>query len=293
MYRVESHMAEKINLRIIEGRGLNRNIQEVTWGGSRLAVQAWGMLFLCFTTAVEYASAQTSSPIPALDTIIARMAQARNENQSRFRPYVVTRDYKLSDKEKSNTRAQVVADVSFVPPNSKNYSIQQTSGMGLGEFIVRRMLASESEITKDTSSTEISRDNYDFRFLREEEANAQRCYVVELVPRRKDRHLLRGNVWVDAKTYLIHRTEGEPAKTLSWWLRDVRIALLYGDVGGMWLQTALEATATVRIFGEYTVVSHDVKYQLNEVVVAARPKQALDAGPVRSPWIATALGAAR
>jgi hypothetical protein len=98
---------------------------------------------------------------------------------------------------------------------------------------------------------------------------------------------------VDAKTYLIHRTEGEPAKTLSWWLRDVRIALRYEDVSGMWLQTALEATATVRILGPYTMVSHDVKYQLNEVVIAARPKQALHADPVRSPWIATALGATK
>ena len=93
-------MAEKINFPIIEGRGLNRNIQEVRWIFSRLAVQASWLLFLCLATAVEYASAQTGSPIPALETIIARMAQARNENQSRFRPYVVTRDYKLSDTEK-------------------------------------------------------------------------------------------------------------------------------------------------------------------------------------------------
>jgi hypothetical protein len=234
------------------------------------------LLFLCLVTAVEYASAQTGSPIPALETILARMAQARAENQARFRPYVVTRDYKLSDTEKDKTRAQVVADVSFVPPNSKNYSIQQTSGMGLGEFIVRRMLASEAEITKDYSATDISADNYDFRFLREEQVDGPRCYVLELVPRRKDKHLLRGNIWVDAKTYLIRRSEGEPAKTLSWWLRDVRIALRYGDVGGMWLQTALEATARVRILGQYSMVSRDVKYQINEIVVAAGSKQALN-----------------
>jgi hypothetical protein len=242
---------------------------------------------------VEYASAQTGSPIPALETILARMAQARAENQTRFRPYVVTRDYKLSDTENAKTRAQVVADVSFVPPNSKIYSIQQTSGMGLGEFIVRRMLASEAEITKDYSATDLSADNYDFRFLREEEVDGSRCYVLELVPRRKDKHLLRGNIWVDAKTYLIRRGEGEPGKSLSWWLRDVRIALRYGDVGGMWLQTALEATASVRILGPYTMVSRDVKYQINEIVVAQRPEQAHKADPERISWITNSLGAAQ
>ena len=269
-------MAEKYNLPIFAGRGPDRTIREMRWLFSRLAVQASWLLFLCLATAVEYASAQTGSPIPALETILARMAQARAENQARFRPYVVTRDYKLSDTENDKTRAQVVADVSFVPPNSKNYSIQQTSGMGLGEFIVRRMLASEAEITKDYSATDLSADNYDFRFLREEQVDGPRCYVLELVPRRKEKHLLRGNIWVDAKTYLIRRSEGEPAKTLSWWLRDVRIALRYGDVGGMWLQTALEATARVRVLGQYSMVSRDVKYQINEIVAAASSKQALN-----------------
>jgi len=42
----------------------------------------------------------------------------------------------------------------------------------------------------------------------------------------------------------------------------------------MWLQTALEATATVRILGPHTMVSRDVKYQLGEEVVAGHPKVA-------------------
>ena len=282
-------MAETFKFPIYAGRDLERHIRGARWIVLRLVVQASWMLFLCLATAVEYASAQTGSLIPALDTIIARMAQARADNQARFRPYVVSRDYKLSDTDKAKTKAQVVADVSFVPPNSKQYAIQQTSGMGLGEFIVRRMLASEAEIAKDFSATDISPDNYDFRFLREEEVNGQHCYVLDLLPKRKDKHLLRGNIWVDAQTYLIHRSEGEPAKTLSWWLRDVRIAFRYGDVEGMWLQTALEATASVRILGQYMMVSRDVKYNINEIVVAGRSKQALNANPARISWIRAGL----
>ena len=268
-------MAEKINSQGRQCIGLDRKISEVRWICFRLAVQASWLLSLCLVTLVQYASAQTGNPMPTLESIIARMAQARDENKIRFRPYIVTRDYKLSDAVRYKPKAQVVADVSFVPPNFKKYAIQQASGLGLGEFIVRRMLASEAEITKDNRSTDISPDNYDFRFLREEEAGGQHCYVIELVPRRKDTHLLRGNIWVDAKTYLIHRTEGEPAKTLSWWLRDVRIVLLYGEVGGMWLQTTLEATASVRILGQYTMVSRDFKYEMGEFIAADRPKQTL------------------
>lgn len=197
------------------------------------------------------------------------MAQARVENRARLRPYIVTREYKLYGKERQATKSEVVADVTFVPPDSKEYTIQQINGSGLGKMIIGRMLEKEAEVTRDYGATDISPDNYDFRFLREEEASGQRCYVLELLPRRKDKNLLRGNIWVDANTYLLRRTEGQPAKAPSWWVRDVRIVLRYGDVGGMWLQTASEATARVRILGPCTMVSRDVKYKITELVADA------------------------
>ena len=163
----------------------------------------------------------------------------------------------------------MIADVAFVPPDSQKYTIQQTNGSGLGGMIVRRMLASEAEVTKDYASTDFSPANYGFRFIREEEISGRRCYMLELLPRRKDKHLLRGDVWVDASTYLPRRFEGELAKAPSWWVRDVRVAFIYGKVGGMWLQTASEASANVRILGRSRMVSRDVSYKLNEVVVAA------------------------
>ena len=102
---------------------------------------------------------------------------------------------------------------------------------------------------KITSPPTSRPDNYDFRFIREADVSGQRCYVLELLPRRKEKHLLHGDIWVDANTYLLRRFEGELAKTPSWWVRDVSVTFVYGDVGGMWLQTASEAAADVRILG--------------------------------------------
>jgi len=234
-----------------------------------LRQQTSWLLFLYSVAGMASASAQAGSTVPTVETIVARMAQARAENRARFCPYIVTRDYTLFGKEKEKTKSQVIAEVAFVPPDSKKYTIQQTSGSGLGGMIVRRMLANEAEVTKDYASTDFSPDNYGFRFIREEDVSGQRCYVLELLPRRKDKHLLRGDVWVDANTYLPRRFEGELAKAPSWWVRDVRVAFIYGKVGGMWLQTASEASANVRILGRSTMVSRDVSYKLNEVVVAA------------------------
>ncbi len=227
------------------------------------------LLFSHLVAVAACASAQTESTVPTVEAIVARMTRARAENRAHFRSYIVTRDYKLFGKERDRTKSQVIADVAFVPPDSKKFTIQQTNGSGLGGMIVRRMLASEAEVTKDYASSDFSPDNYGFRFIREEDVSGQHCYVLELLPRRKDIHLLRGNVWVDANSYLPRRFEGELAKTPSWWVRDVRVAFMYGKVGGMWLQTASEASANVRILGRSTMVSQDVRYKLNETVAAA------------------------
>jgi hypothetical protein len=236
--------------------------------------QAAWLLFLSLIAAMASASAQTGGTIPDAEAIAARMAQARAENRARLRPYIVTREYKLYDKERQATKSEVVADVTFVPPDSKEYTIQQIKGSGLGKMIIGRMLAKEAEVTRDYGATDISPDNYDFRFIREEAVSGQRCYVLELLRTRKDKNLLRGNIWVDANSYLLRRTEGQPAKAPSWWVRDVRIALRYGDVGGMWLQTASEATARVRILGPCTLVSRDVKYKITELVADGSSAQA-------------------
>ncbi|MGD1155829.1 MAG: outer membrane lipoprotein-sorting protein [Terriglobia bacterium] len=227
------------------------------------------LLLLYLVGAMASTSAQTGSSVPTAEAITARMAQARAENRARLRPYIVTRNYKLFGKEGSKAKSEVIADVAFVPPNSKKYTIQETNGSGLGQMIVRRMLANEAEVTKDYVSTDLSTDNYDFRFIREEDVSGQRCYVLELLPRRKEKHLLHGDIWVDADTYLLRRFEGETAKTPSWWVRDVSVTFVYGEVGGMWLQIASEAVANVRILGRSTMVSRDVKYKITELVADA------------------------
>jgi len=219
-------------------------------------------------------AAHVESAAPSAEIIIAQMMQARSENRARLRPYIVTRNYRLFGKEKQTARSEVVARVTFDPPGIKQFVIQQASGMGLGERIVRQMLEHETEIGRNNASTDLSPANYDFRYLREEVLGGRRCYVLEIIPRRNDKSLLRGQIWVDAVTYLLQRTEGEPARSPSWWLKDARLVLVYGNVGGMWLQTGSESSAEVRFLGRHTMLSRDVEYTMSTLAastgVAAR-----------------------
>jgi hypothetical protein len=55
----------------------------------------------------------------------------------------------------------------------------------------------------------------------------------------------------------------------SWWLKDVRIALLYASARGTWLQTVSEATANVRILGPSSVRWQDVSHQTKGIFPSA------------------------
>jgi hypothetical protein len=223
---------------------------------------AWSVLIF-LASAVACASAQTESPASS-ENIVARMTQAGEHNHIHFQPYVVTRAYRLFDKEAMIPTSEVIAELVFVPPYLKSYAIQHTHGTTMGESIVRRMLEGQMAFAKDSGSTDISKGNYDFWFIREEDVNGHHCYVLELLPRRKAKNLLHGNIWVDANTYLIQRVEGEPVKSSSWWLRDVRIVLLFGYVGEMWIQTSSESKADVRIVGQYKMISQDLSYKIDQ-----------------------------
>jgi hypothetical protein len=218
--------------------------------------------------AAANAMAQAGTPAPAVETIISRMEQARAENRAHLRRYQVTRDYQLFlGKETQKSKSEVIVDVTFVPPNSKKYVIEESRGGELGETVVRLMLASEAELLKNQIATDISKENYDFRFMGEQDLEYQTCFVLELLPRRKDKNLLRGTVWVDHLSYLVRRVEGEPAKSPSLWLHNLHIVLGYGDVSGMWLQTTLESTADVLLLGSHRMVSRDTGYQFAEIQV--------------------------
>jgi outer membrane lipoprotein-sorting protein len=235
---------------------------------------------LVYSIAVTCVSAQTQSRTPTNEEIVAQMAQAQGENRAHFGPYRVTRDYKFSKGDNHNpVKSRLIAEISVVPPNSKKYTIENPSGSLLEEKIVRKMLDGEVAFAKDSRPSDITPENYDFRLNREDQISGRRCYVLDLIPKRKSRNLLRGSIWVDAQNYLPLRVEGEPTQNPSWWVTDARIVLLYGYVGPMWLQTFSEATASVRIIGRSTMIWQDVRYQMGELTPGAELEIALKLNP--------------
>jgi hypothetical protein len=157
----------------------------------------------------------------------------------------------------------VVAEVDFRPPSRKDYKIQKSSGSNRGQEVVRRVLDREVEATSKghQARTALNRNNYDFTYIGETILDGQPCYLLGLNPRRKEKELISGKAWVDKHLFFVRQVEGDVAKTPSWWLRKVRVKLVFADLQGTWLQTSMEAVADVRLVGPHTLTSRVLDYR--------------------------------
>ncbi len=205
---------------------------------------------------------QRNAQSPDLKTIVEQMMAAQTENRVHVRPFVIRRGYLLLDKQ-AQQKASVVASITVLPPDNRHYQIESSNG-GVGEKVLRDILIRETEAPKDARRKELSLDNYDFQLLGQEQMDGRRCYLIALNPRREEKDLLRGKLWVDAETFNIHRVQGSLMKNPSWWIHDVQILMSFAEVDGMWLRTFTQAVANVRFKGKYVMESRDLEYHTIE-----------------------------
>ena len=224
---------------------------------------------LCVPMAAQNAAAgETQLSLPA---ILGKLSQAQAENHERIRAYIVTREYKLFNGDSNKADSQVMADVSFVPPSTKDFEITKSTGSGQGEKVVRKVLAHEQQMSGSWQQTALSADNYDFELLGTEVNDGRRCYVLNMKPKRDSKELIRGRAWVDSESFNVRKIEGELAKTPSWWVKRVQLSLQFDDVQGMWMQTSATASADVRMMGKKVLTARDVNYKTGAEIAAKHP----------------------
>jgi hypothetical protein len=189
---------------------------------------------------------------PDLNLILQRMEDVQHQDPAQSRAYTVTREYKVFRGYDQQPTSEVRAQINFVPPDMKTYKITQARWNSRGEKIVRELLDRETESAKKRRGSEISRMNYDFVFLRQERFGVIPEYVLRIVPKRKDKYLLRGQIWVDASTFHIRRIEGV---------------------------VSFDAIATVRLLGQFTLAGLNIRATESLYPADCRSRRNLVASP--------------
>jgi hypothetical protein len=171
--------------------------------------------------------------------------------------YQAIREYRLFGANTSKANSDVVAEVNFRLPANPGYRIQKASGSQRGLQIVQSVLDHEAGATSSGNHARIAltRKNYDFTYIGETVLDGHPCYRLGLQPKRKEPGLILGEAWIDKQSFFVRQVEGEVAKVPSWWLKSVRVKMVFAEIEGTWLQTSMEAVADVRIVGPHTLSS--------------------------------------
>ena len=213
------------------------------------------MATVCFFSYLSHA--QEAATQPELNSILDSLERTGEQNPALSRHYEVTREYKVFRSADRKPMSDVTAQVSFTPPGTKTFKITDTQGSPTGKRIVSAVLEQEITSAKEGEQLDISRSNYDFVFLREEDFGEVPEYVLHIIPKRNEKGLLLGDIWVDAKTHRIRQIIGVPLKTPIW-IKDLHITVQFAAMNGMWIPFSVDAIATVRFLGIYSLSGVDL-----------------------------------
>jgi hypothetical protein len=238
--------------------------------------------FLAMTTFAVGASAQVdqqgqpelTAPLEPLrpgitETHIFDELLAHNALRSAtLQDYIAIRTYRVVDL-KGKVHAEEVGSMEYRAPDKKTFVVTSERG----SLLVRRLalnplIASEIETAagKQHHDSAISPANYTLQPLGEQQVGPYQCFVALAIPKRKDKYLFEGKVWIDVDDYAVVRIEGHPAKKLSFWIDRADFVRQYQKIGSFWLPQRDMTLVQVRLYGKKALTIDHHHYSVNRSV---------------------------
>jgi hypothetical protein len=165
--------------------------------------------------------------------------------------YTELRTYQVTDTT-GKVRAQESGQMEYRAPDKKTFVMTSESGSGLvRRLALNPLIASEIEAAagKQHHDSSITPANYTFELLGEQQVGPYRCFVVRARPKRPDKYLFEGKVWIDTQDFAVVRIAGHPAKKLSFWIERADFVREYQRIDGFWLPKKDETFVKVRMYG--------------------------------------------
>ena len=188
-----------------------------------------------------------------IDQIIKNLEKKNAQRSAALEQFEGKRIYRMQYRGfPSNRDAEMVVKVNFRAPNTKEFTIVSTSG---SRFVIdrvfKKLLEGEQEAAKGGNPREsaLTRENYDFELAGYEDTLQGGQYVINLLPKSRNRFLYRGKIWVDAGDFAVARIEAEPARNPSVWIKKTAVSHRYVKVDNFWLPAENHTESTIRMGG--------------------------------------------
>jgi outer membrane lipoprotein-sorting protein len=206
-------------------------------------------LFLLSASSVVAADGPTT--LPTAEEIVTRMAAHDLARQASIEGYAGMRRYVLENR-KFQKRAEMLVQVQGDPDGTKHFDVVSEDGWKAAhKHVLHKMLDSEAETSRPDmrAGARLIPENYDFAVIGTELLAGRAAYVLEIRPKRSEKYLFQGRIWVDAEDYALTRAEGKPAKKPSFWTKSIHFVQLYQKCGPVWFPLSTQSVTEAHIFG--------------------------------------------
>jgi hypothetical protein len=197
--------------------------------------------------------------------VFTELAAHNEQRRSALHDYSVLRTYQVIDL-KGKVHAEEVGRMEFLAPDKKTFTINSEAGSSLVRHMaLNPLIRSEIETAagKEHHDSAISADNYSLNLLGEQQVGPYLCFVAEVLPKRKDKYLFEGKLWIDVQDYSVVRIEGHPAKKLSFWIERADFLRQYQKIEGFWFPQRDQTLVQVRWYGKKILTIEHQDYVVN------------------------------
>jgi hypothetical protein len=185
------------------------------------------------------------------NVILAELVAHNDRRSGALLEYTAVKRHQMIDS-RGEMYAEEIEQIEYHAPDKKTFVVTSENGWGAtGHFVLDQLIASEIEATAggDDRDSSITPANYKLEPLGEQQVGAFHCLVARAIPKRKEKDLFEGTIWIDVQDYAIVRIEGHPVKRPSFWIASEDYVRQYSKIDGFWLPQKDETMVHVRLYG--------------------------------------------
>ena len=135
--------------------------------------------------------------------------------------------------------------------------------------IITRYLTAEVEARKQQSPlVAVTPRNYKFKYKGLKTSEGRDVHVFEVTPRQKREDLFKGEVWIDARTYLKVQESGYLVKNPSMFLKKVAFIRKYEIRDGISVPVKVLSVAEVRFVGKAELTIDFTNFSVDRAAIA-------------------------
>jgi len=230
--------------------------------GVRRVLRPFFMLMAGLVSIGVAVAEPSAKPPVAEDEIVSRYLDATQEQQNALRggSMEVDIDARLP-KRQMQGRLHALRNISKLG-RITYHMLGFTGDNTVKTEVIARYLTAEVQANQGDhqgeSNLSITPENYKFKYKGTQDLDGREAYVLRVTPRHKKVGLFKGELWLDAETFMPVRESGSFVKTPSIFLKKVAFVRHYMLQNGVSVPQRTESKIDARFFGP---VELDINYQ--------------------------------